>query len=121
MTEGRIRLDKWLWHARFCKTRGLAAKLCETGLLRLNHHPVTKPAQLVKPGDRIEVPRGRYFVTIEVLSPGTRRGPASEAASLYREPDPGQRRPIDAMAWDPLLVEDALGSMDESDRKLLEG
>ncbi len=106
MTEGRIRLDKWLWHARFCKTRGLAAKLCETGLLKLNEHTIVKPSQPVKPGDLLEVPRGKHFMTIEILGPGTRRGPATEAAALYREPNPGQRRPIDPLAWDPLLSND---------------
>lgn len=103
MTEGRIRLDKWLWHARFCKTRARAAKLCETGLLRLNEQPVRKPALAVKPGDRLEVPRGTVLLTIEILGPGTRRGPAREAATLYREPDPGRRRPLASDAWEPLL------------------
>lgn len=107
MTEGRIRLDKWLWHARFCKTRGLAAKLCETGLLRLNAQPVRKAAQPVKPGDHLEVPRGRFLIVIKVLAPGTRRGPAREAALLYVEPDPGQRRPLAGDAWEPLLALDA--------------
>jgi ribosome-associated heat shock protein Hsp15 len=106
VTEGRIRLDKWLWHARFCKTRGLAAKLCETGLLRLNEQPVRKPAQAVRPGDRLEVPRGKLLMTIEILKPGTRRGPSREAATLYYEPDPGRRRALASDAWEPLLDDD---------------
>jgi ribosome-associated heat shock protein Hsp15 len=107
VTEGRIRLDKWLWQARFCKTRGLAARLCESGLLRLNRNPVVKPAQPVKPGDLLELPRAKYFMTIEILRPGSRRGPATEAATLYREPDPSSRRAIDPEAWQPLLDDDA--------------
>lgn len=106
MTEGRIRLDKWLWHARFCKTRGLATKLCETGLLRVNDQPVRKPAQAIRPGDRLEVPRGRFLLMIEVVAAGTRRGPAREAATLYHEPDPGRRRPLESDAWEPLLDSD---------------
>ncbi|MFX8906913.1 hypothetical protein ABTM87_18965, partial [Acinetobacter baumannii] len=87
----------------------LAAKLCETGLLRLNEQPVRKPAQPVKAGDRLEVPRGKFLLAIVIRAPGIRRGPAHEAAELYHEPDPGRRRPITGDAWEPLLELDPRG------------
>ena len=83
--ESSIRLDKWLFFCRFFKSRSLAANEVESGRVRLNGHPVTKPAHGIKPGDRISFPAGPYVLTIEVLAPGTRRGPAPEAQGLYRE------------------------------------
>ncbi|MGB3147002.1 MAG: RNA-binding S4 domain-containing protein [Paracoccaceae bacterium] len=84
----RIRLDKWLWHARFAKTRTQSATLAETGHLRLNSRPVTKAAQLVGPGDVLTlVSQGRVRV-VHILATGVRRGDATEAQKLYREEGP---------------------------------
>jgi ribosome-associated heat shock protein Hsp15 len=82
---GGQRLDKWLFFCRFFKSRSLAANVIESGGVRLNGHPVSKPAHGVKPGDRISFPAGPYIRTVEVLEPGTRRGPAPEARKLYRD------------------------------------
>lgn len=79
------RVDKWLWYIRAVKTRTLATDLVSHGKVRINRQPITKPSQLVKPGDVITVSiRGRIRV-IEVIDPGQRRGPADEASQLYRE------------------------------------
>jgi ribosome-associated heat shock protein Hsp15 len=79
----KIRIDKWLWHARFHKTRALAQTACASGLIRLNGRRVEKPSAEVKPGDFLTLPRGREVVVVRVLACGIRRGPASEAQGLY--------------------------------------
>jgi len=83
----RQRLDKWLWFARIVKTRDAAATLIEAGHVRLNRNKVTKPAHDVKPGDvlTIVLHSGVRVLKVEGLAP--RRGPASAARLLYREPD----------------------------------
>jgi ribosome-associated heat shock protein Hsp15 len=79
----RIRLDKWLWYARFYKTRPLAQKAAESGILRLNGQRVTKAGYPVKPGDILTVPKGAAVEAVRVLDCGVRRGPAPEARLLY--------------------------------------
>ncbi|MCY1125781.1 RNA-binding S4 domain-containing protein [Frigidibacter sp. RF13] len=83
--EGRIRLDKWLWQARFLKSRSLAAALIEAGHVRLNGAHVMKPAHAVGPGDVLTFALNREIRVVRVLSCGTRRGPATEARTLYAE------------------------------------
>jgi ribosome-associated heat shock protein Hsp15 len=83
--EGRIRLDKWLWQARFFKSRSLSAGMIEAGHVRLNGQRVTKPAQAVGPGDVLTFVQGRVIRVVRILATGTRRGPASEAQGLYRD------------------------------------
>ena len=79
-----VRIDKWLWAARFFKTRSLATDAVSGGKIRLNGAP-TKPARDVKIGDRLDVFNGdtRWEVVIQALS--EKRGPASEARLLYAE------------------------------------
>jgi ribosome-associated heat shock protein Hsp15 len=79
----RLRLDKWLWCARFYKTRGLAAEACEKGHLRINGFRVEKPGREVRPGDILTIPQGREVVVVRVLAGAKRRGPATEARTLY--------------------------------------
>jgi ribosome-associated heat shock protein Hsp15 len=86
VTEGaaKIRLDKWLWHARFVKTRSLAAKLCESGI-RIDGNPVAKAGATVRPGQVLTFALGRHVRVIELVAIGERRGPAEEARALYRD------------------------------------
>lgn len=84
-TPGRLRIDKWLWYARFFKTRSLAAKLCNGGGLRLSGAPVTKAHAAVKPGDVLTFAQGRHIRVIKVVALGSRRGPAPEAQALYED------------------------------------
>lgn len=79
----RIRIDKWLWHARFYKTRALAQSAAVSGVIRLNDARVEKAGASVKPGDILTVPRGREVVVLRIQSCGLRRGPAKEAQALY--------------------------------------
>lgn len=81
----KLRLDKWLWFARFVKTRGLAQDLCESGHVRLNGQPVSKASATVKPGDELVLVLGPYRRFLRVLALGVRRGPAPEAQALYQE------------------------------------
>lgn len=83
----RIRIDKWLFHARFWKTRGAAAEAVAGGVVRLNGRRITKPAQAVAPGDVLTFVQGGRVRVIRVLAPGQRRGPAEEAQGLYDDLD----------------------------------
>ena len=79
-----IRLDKWLWAARFFKTRSLATDAVSGGKVRLNEAP-TKPARDVKAGDRLEISNGDTRWQVVVLALSDKRGPAPEARLLYEE------------------------------------
>ncbi|WP_422000316.1 RNA-binding S4 domain-containing protein [Roseovarius mucosus] len=79
----KIRLDKWLWHARFFKTRTLSAKEISAGHVRVNGARVTKPAQAVGPGDVLTFAQATRVWVVRIAALGTRRGPAPEAQALY--------------------------------------
>src|SRR5579863_2398357 len=81
-----VRIDKWLWAARFFKTRSLAARACELGRIHCNGQPA-KPAREVRMGDRLRVSNDGGDFEIDVLLLGDVRGPASVAQTLYRETD----------------------------------
>ena len=106
--SGGIRIDKWLWFARMAKTRSLAARLCEAGLVGLAGTAVVKPHHLVRIGDRITVAQGRARRHVVVLALGSRRGPAAEARLLYDEPEPPVPIARVDPAWTPLLDEEEL-------------
>jgi ribosome-associated heat shock protein Hsp15 len=82
-----MRIDKWLWAARFFKTRALAARACTGGKVDVNEHAV-KPAKSLKPGDllAISLPRGKRIVRVSALS--ERRGSGAQAALLYEDLTP---------------------------------
>jgi ribosome-associated heat shock protein Hsp15 len=80
-----LRLDKWLWHARFIKNRGLAEDLVASRRVRLNDQIVAKTHQLVRPGDVLTLTQPAQVRVLRVLALGERRGPASEARLLYEE------------------------------------
>ena len=85
MREDRQRLDKWLWFARFAKTRTLAAKLVTDGFVRLNGQRVETAAKAVAVGDVLTVAVARTTALVRVEALGERRGPAPEARLLYTE------------------------------------
>jgi ribosome-associated heat shock protein Hsp15 len=101
---GTIRIDKWLWHARFFKTRTLAARIVSGGKVRVNGTPVSKPARAVGPGDTLTFAQGDDIRVIRIVAAGERRGPAPEAQALYEDLDPPQprsrERPPDNPAYD---------------------
>jgi ribosome-associated heat shock protein Hsp15 len=80
------RVDKWLWTARFFKTRTLAAEAVAGGKIKVNGERV-KPAKPVRPGDELRIHIGPYEHVVRVRGMSGRRGPASEAALLYEESD----------------------------------
>ena len=84
-----VRLDVWLWRARFFKTRSLSAKACDSGHIRLERFGkvarIEKASALVKPDDRLIFAFGTRLFDIVIANTGERRGPASEAQSLYRQ------------------------------------
>jgi ribosome-associated heat shock protein Hsp15 len=77
------RLDKWLFHARFYRTRLLAQAAASAGKVRLNGARVDKPGHVVKPGDVLTLGRGAQVMAVRVLALAERRGPASQARNLY--------------------------------------
>lgn len=81
-----VRMDKWLWAARFFKTRSLAARACELNRIHSNHQPA-KPAREVRVGDMLRITNGGGDFEVEVLLLSEVRGPASVAQTLYRETD----------------------------------
>ena len=91
-TPPTLRIDRWLWAARFFKTRSSAAAAVSGGKVHLNGQR-TKPAKAVRAGDRLEVRRGDNRWEVTVLGTAERRGPASEARTLYEElPESVERR-----------------------------
>jgi ribosome-associated heat shock protein Hsp15 len=79
-----VRIDKWLWAARFFKTRALAARACELGRIESNGQPA-KPARDVRVGDLLQIKNDSGTFQVEVLVLGQLRGPAAVAQTLYRE------------------------------------
>jgi len=90
-TAEKLRIDKWLWAARFFKTRALAADAVESGKVLLDDARV-KPAKAMAIGDRLDIRIGQYRYEIEVLGLSNRRGPAPEAQRLYRESEESRQR-----------------------------
>ena len=82
-----IRLDKWLWQARFFKTRALAAEVAESGHLRINGQPTRKPGAGVGEGDVLTFPQGARIRVVRIQALSLRRGPATEAQMLYLDLD----------------------------------
>jgi ribosome-associated heat shock protein Hsp15 len=87
----QVRIDKWLWAARFFKTRALAAEAVEGGKVELNGEK-PKRAKQVRPGDQLRLRLGPYEHLLTVRAVSERRGPASVAVSLYQEDPEGRRR-----------------------------
>jgi len=107
MTE-TLRVDKWLWHARFFKSRTLAAKFVAGGKLRVNGTAISKAHYSLKPDDVLTFPLGPHIRLIKVLLLGTRRGPATEARTLYEDLDPPQPKPKNPK--NPVVAEREPGS-----------
>ncbi len=87
----KVRLDKWLWAARFFKTRGLAADAINGGHVHLNGARV-KPSRCLKPEDELRIQKGTAEFIIHVLILSDRRGPAQVAQTLYKETEASQSK-----------------------------
>jgi len=117
-----MRLDKWLWAARFFKTRSLAQQAIEAGRVRVGGERV-KPAKEVRPEDRLSIRVGEADWEVAVRTLSERRGPAEEARLLYEESDESRRRREAALAERRLAAEPARalqGRPTKRDRRALE-
>lgn len=101
MSESVLRVDKWLWHARFFKSRTLASRLCESGRLRVNGAVVRKSHQVLRPGDVLTFPKDADIRVVRVVALGSRRGPAMEARGLYDDLQP----PPETLGPPPVPIE----------------
>jgi len=85
------RIDVWLWRARFCKTRGLAARMVAEGRVLISRGagvtPLDKPSRMVRPGDGLVLAFGHRRAALRIEALGARRGPAPEARALYSVAD----------------------------------
>jgi ribosome-associated heat shock protein Hsp15 len=101
-----LRLDKWLWHARFFKSRSQAASFCGGGRVRLNRRPIEKASAAVRVGDVLTFAHASGIRVVRVRALGARRGPPAEAKALYDDlvaPDvPAQRARPDASVHSPI-------------------
>ncbi len=84
----KIRLDKWLWQARFFKTRGVAAGVVKGGHVRVNGNRAGKASQLVRSGDVLTFAQAKSVRVVRIVAIGLRRGPAPEAQALYDDLTP---------------------------------
>ena len=93
----RVRIDKWLWAARFFKTRSLAAQAIDGGRVKLNGERV-KPAKDLKPGDELAIHIGELDWVVNVVALSERRGPAGQAHLLYAETEASRARREETVA-----------------------
>jgi ribosome-associated heat shock protein Hsp15 len=91
-----MRIDKLLWYLRLAKTRGLAQDMVEAGHMRINGRRIERAHQKVVPGDVLTIPAGQGIRVFTVLALPTRRGPAAEAQSCYRDLDAANAFPLAA-------------------------
>jgi len=117
----RVRFDKWLWAARFYKTRSLASQAIDGGRAKLNELRV-KASREVRIGDIVSVRSGELVWTVSVTGLSGKRGPASEAAKLYREGDESRQKRELMLAMrkaGPQPDPDAKGRPTKRDRRLI--
>jgi ribosome-associated heat shock protein Hsp15 len=116
-----VRLDKWLWAARFFKTRSLAAKAVEGGKVRLNGESA-KPSRDIRCGDELAIRAGELEWVVEVKALSRQRGPAAQAALLYAEREDSRTRRQAALALrkaQPHPAAGVKGRPTKKDRRLI--
>ena len=117
----RVRVDKWLWSARFFKTRSLASQAVEGGKVKVNGERA-KPSKEVKPGDRLLIQVGEVEWEVQVLALADKRGPAEVARLLYEESEASQLRRAERAANRRLQVDPGSaikGRPTKRDRRLI--
>ena len=100
-----LRLDQWLWYARFTKSRSGAARLCTAGVVTVNGIAIKKAHYAIHVGDAVVIPHGVLLRTVRVKALGERRGPSHEAQSLYAEAAAPVRISMLSPTWTPLLAD----------------
>lgn len=121
MDDEPLRIDKWLWAARFFKTRSLAAKAVDGGRVRLNGEGA-KPSRAIRPGDELTIRVGELEWVIDVKALSRQRGPAAQAALLYAEREDSRARRQEAISLrkvQPHPAADVKGRPTKKDRRLI--
>ena len=120
MTSERI--DKWLWHARFFKSRTLARDLVKSKKLQINSLTISKPSALVQVGDILTFPKAKDDKVIEIVTIGTRRGSAAQAQLLYNDlsPDPIVLDPLDPRTMKVPTRAQGMGRPTKADRRAMD-
>lgn len=118
MNEGgqALRLDKWLWHARFYRSRSLASRMCAERRIRCSGRLVTKAHHAVRPGDVLTFALGPHIRVVRVVDLGHRRGPAVEARALYEDLAP----PAPLEASSPGARQRGAGRPSKRERRLID-
>lgn len=114
----KLRVDKWLLHARFFKTRSLAASRVKTGAVRINGTVTHKPSSNVITGDVLTFAQGDHIRVIQIDALGERRGPAPEAQALYTDLAPPQPKAQNKQPVNPGF--DGKGRPTKKDRRTLD-
>ena len=114
-----LRIDRWLWFARFFKSRSLATKVCARRRVRVNGAVIAKPNHQVRDGDVLTFPQGRDIRVVRILAIGSRRGPVPEATELYEDlsPDPGERLGNSSASDESPRRESGAGRPTKADRR----
>lgn len=118
--ENRQRVDKWLFFARVVKSRSLAARLAQSGRVRVNRIKIDQPSHPVKPDDVLTITLDRRVLVYRVLLTGTRRGPAEEARTLYEDLSPPPPRGEAILSALPLLRDTGAGRSTKKERRDME-
>ena len=117
-----VRMDKWLWAARFFKTRSMAAHACELGRIE-SHSQMAKPAREVKVGDMLRIKNDSGEFHVEVLALSEMRGPAAVAQTLYREtPESKEQRAkmVEERKMMPVFERFREGKPSKKDRRVID-
>lgn len=114
----KLRLDKWLWYARFFKTRTLAASIVAGGAVRINGTPASKRSTTVTAGDVLTFAKDDHIRVIRIQACGSRRGPAPEAQELYTDLDPPVRTAKEKVPHNPAF--EGKGRPTKRDRRQLD-
>lgn len=117
-TAEKLRLDKWLWFARFYKTRTLAAAIVAGGAVRINGTPASKRSTTITAGDVLTFTKDDHVRVIRIEACGTRRGPAPEAQALYTDMAPPVRAPKEKIPHNPAF--EGKGRPTKRDRRVLD-
>jgi len=118
--SGTLRVDKWLWYARFARTRSSAAKLVTEARFRVNGQPTEKAHHPVRAGDVLTFALGPHIRVIKVVALAERRGGAPEARLLYEDLAPPQPRPQADAPSSVAIREDGAGRPTKRERRAID-
>ncbi|WP_020590716.1 RNA-binding S4 domain-containing protein [Kiloniella laminariae] len=112
-----LRIDKWLWYARFFKSRSLASEACSSGRVRTGGTAVRKSSHNIRVGDVLTFNQGPHIRVVKVLELGQRRGPAPEAQLLYEDLEPPQKKTTSTFSGEGVMREAGSGRPTKKDRR----